>query len=245
MPPTISIEELAIRLAVALVLGALIGIERQWRQRTAGLRTNVLVALGSASFTVFSVMTPDEISPTRVAAQVVSGIGFLGAGVIMRTGVNIQGLNTAATLWCAVAVGIFAGAGYLVPAAIATGFIVLTNLALRPLVRLINRQPLVMTEIEQHYAITVVTRSPQEAHIRALILQGVSRGNLRLRRLESSDRPEGDRVSITAEMVAAESSDAVLEEITGRPSLEPNVTAAKWTALNDRPPEGPLFSTDR
>ena len=245
MPPTISIEELAIRLAVALVLGALIGIERQWRQRTAGLRTNVLVALGSASFTVFSVMTPDEISPTRVAAQVVSGIGFLGAGVIMRTGVNIQGLNTAATLWCAVAVGIFAGAGYLVPAAIATGFIVLTNLALRPLVRLINRQPLVMTEIEQHYAITVVTRSPQEAHIRALILQGVSRGNLRLRRLESSDRPEGDRVSITAEMVAAESSDAVLEEITGRPSLEPNVTAAKWTARNDRPPEGPLFSTDR
>jgi len=245
MPPTISIEELAIRLAVALVLGALIGIERQWRQRTAGLRTNVLVALGSASFTVFSVMTPDEISPTRVAAQVVSGIGFLGAGVIMRTGVNIQGLNTAATLWCAAAVGIFAGAGYLVPAAIATGFIVLTNLALRPLVRLINRQPLVMTEIEQHYAITVVTRSPQEAHIRALILQGVSRGNLRLRRLESSDRPEGDRVSITTEMVAAESSDAVLEEITGRLSLEPNVTAAKWTALNDRPPEGPLFSTDR
>src|SRR5437667_6704043 len=89
-----------------------------------------------------------DSSPTRVAAQIVSGIGFLGAGVIMREGVNISGLNTAATLWCSAMVGTFAGAGQLIASVIAASFILLTNLFLRPLVRLINRQPLGAVEIE-------------------------------------------------------------------------------------------------
>ncbi|MST80677.1 MgtC/SapB family protein, partial [Lactobacillus equicursoris] len=84
-------------LVLAAVLGSLVGLERQWRQRLAGLRTNALVALGAASFTLMSMMVEGEISPTRMAAQVVSGIGFLGAGVIMKEGANIRGLNTAAT----------------------------------------------------------------------------------------------------------------------------------------------------
>lgn len=228
-----SIEEVLLRLGVALVLGALIGFERQWRQRMAGLRTNVLVALGAASFTAFSLMTPDDVSPTRVAAQVVSGIGFLGAGVIMRTGVNIQGLNTAATLWCAAAVGVFAGAGYLVPAAIATGFIVATNLALRPIVRLINRQPLIATEVDHHYEVQVVCRAEQEAHVRALLLQGVSRSELRLRRLNSEDLPDGHRVHVFADMVSPDRSDAVLEQIVGRLSLEASVSRAEWRVSAD------------
>jgi len=224
-----AIEQVVLQLGTAVVLGALIGFERQWRQRMAGLRTNVLVALGAAAFTVFSLAMPDEISPTRVAAQVVSGIGFLGAGVILRTGVNIQGLNTAATLWCAAAVGVFAGAGYLVEAAIVTAFIVLTNIILRPLVRLINRQPLGGTEIEHHYRVRVVCRSDQEAHVRALLLQGVSTSTLRLRRLESQDLPEGSRVEVRAEMVSHDRSDAVLEQVVGRLSLEASVSAASWT----------------
>ena len=87
-------------MAIALLLGALIGTERQMRGRMAGLRTNALVALGAAGFVVFAALFPDDINPTRVAAQVVSGIGFLGAGIIFRDGFNIQGINTAATLWC-------------------------------------------------------------------------------------------------------------------------------------------------
>lgn len=87
------------RLALSVLLGAFIGVERQWHQKMAGLRTNALVALGSCGFVCFSAMVGVG-DPTRVAAQVVTGIGFLGAGVILREGINVHGLNTAATLWC-------------------------------------------------------------------------------------------------------------------------------------------------
>src|SRR5580692_6698804 len=128
------------RLGLALVLGSAIGVERQWHQKMAGLRTNALVALGSCGFVVFSAMV-GEGDPTRVAAQVVTGIGFLGAGVILREGINVHGLNTAATLWCSAMVGTFAGAGFWVPSVVAAGFVIGTNLLLRPLVRLINTSP--------------------------------------------------------------------------------------------------------
>jgi len=104
-------REIVFRLGIALLFGALIGFERQWRQRMAGLRTNALVSVGAAGFVVFSMTFSADSSPTRVAAQIVSGIGFLGAGVILREGINIRGLNTAATLWCSAMVGTFAGAG--------------------------------------------------------------------------------------------------------------------------------------
>src|SRR3981189_1039413 len=103
------------RLGLAVLLGSGIGIERQWHQKMAGLRTNALVALGSCGFVVFSGMV-GQGDPTRVAAQVVSGIGFLGAGVILREGINVHGLNTAATLWCSAMVGTFAGGGFLMAA---------------------------------------------------------------------------------------------------------------------------------
>src|SRR6516164_5942263 len=107
-----TIAQAALNLAVALALSAIIGFERQWRNRLAGLRTNTLVAIGAASFVIFESLVPDESSPTRIAAQVVSGIGFLGAGLIFREGLSVRGLNTAATLWCSAAVGVLAGAGY-------------------------------------------------------------------------------------------------------------------------------------
>ena len=94
---TVSIEQAAINLALSVALGSVIGFERQWRNRLAGLRTNTLVALGAGSFVVFAALFPEESSPTRVAAQVVSGIGFLGAGAIFREGLNVRGHNTAAT----------------------------------------------------------------------------------------------------------------------------------------------------
>jgi len=127
-----SIEQAAISLGMATLAGACIGFERQWRQRMAGLRTNTLVAIGAASFVIFEGLFPDDGSPTRVAAQVVSGIGFLGAGIIFREGLQVSGLNTAATLWCSAAVGLLAGSGHPLHAALATGFVVLVNLTLRP-----------------------------------------------------------------------------------------------------------------
>jgi putative Mg2+ transporter-C (MgtC) family protein len=224
-----SIYQAAICLGTATLMGASIGFERQWRQRMAGLRTNTLVAIGAASFVVFAGLFPDEGSPTRVAAQVVSGIGFLGAGIIFREGLHVTGLNTAATLWCSAAVGLLAGSGHPLHAALATAFVVLVNLTLRPLVRIINQQPITQAETDFHYRVRVVCRNPEEAHIRALLLQSTGNGRLSLRRLDSTDIEESGRVEVVAQLTSQTKSDAILEQVVGRLSLEPTVSAASWS----------------
>jgi putative Mg2+ transporter-C (MgtC) family protein len=226
---TTSIDQAAVSLGMATLLGAVIGFERQWLQRMAGLRTNTLVAIGAASFVIFEGLFPDDGSPTRVAAQVVSGIGFLGAGIIFREGLQVTGLNTAATLWCSAAVGLLAGSGHPLHAALATAFVVLVNLILRPLVRIINRQPFVQAETDFHYRVRVVCRSPEEAHVRALLLQSTGNGQLSLRRLESTDLEESGRVEVIAQLTAHAKNDVVLEQVVGRLSLEPTVSAASWS----------------
>ena len=230
---TVPVEQAVINLASAVILGSVIGFERQWRHRLAGLRTNTLVALGAASFVVFEALVSNESSPTRVAAQVVSGIGFLGAGVIFREGLNVRGLNTAATLWCSAAVGVLAGAGYAWCAAIATAFIVLVNVLLRPIVSFINRQPLVLTELEIGYVVSITCRSPDEAHIRALLLQSLATSGLALRNLDSSDLNGSARVVVTAFVRAHQRVDDEVEKIVGRLSLEATVSAARWQAVAD------------
>ena len=225
---TIGIAQAAINLGAAVTLGAVIGFERQWRQRLAGLRTNTLVALGAASFLVFENLFSTEANPTRVAAQVVSGIGFLGAGIIFREGLNVRGLNTAATLWCSAAVGVLAGGGALPYAAIAAAMVIAVNLLLRPLVQRINRQPLNSAELPSGYVVNVVCKGDREAHVRALLLQGLSAGGIQLRRLDSSNIEDSDRVEVLAVLSADRRADGVLEQIVGRLSLEPAVTAAGW-----------------
>jgi putative Mg2+ transporter-C (MgtC) family protein len=138
--PSLDGWEALLRLAVACGLGAAIGFEREIRDREAGIRTHLLVSLGSALFTIVSaygfhefLASGDNIvrtDPTRIAAQIVTGIGFLGAGAIIREGLSVRGLTTAATLWVVAAIGMACGAGYYWPAAAAT---VLTILALWPL----------------------------------------------------------------------------------------------------------------
>ena len=225
---SVGIAQAALNLGTAVALGAVIGFERQWRQRLAGLRTNTLVALGAASFVVFENLFSAEASLTRVAAQVVSGIGFLGAGIIFREGLNVRGLNTAATLWCSAAVGVLAGGGALSYAALAASMVIVVNLLLRPLVQRINRQPLASTELQSHYVVNVVCRGDTEAHVRALLLQGLVAGGIRLHRLDSSNIEDSDRVEVLAELSADRRADGVLEQIVGRLSLEPSVTAARW-----------------
>lgn len=131
-----------ISLCIAFILGGIIGFERQFRQRTAGLRTNVLVALGAAIFVDIAVALHGSDGAVRVIAYVVSGIGFLGAGVIMREEGNIHGLNTAATLWCSAAIGAAAGADLILEAMLATIFILAANILLRPIGHAIDRRPL-------------------------------------------------------------------------------------------------------
>ena len=138
--PTLGSWDALLRLAVACALGAAIGFEREIRDREAGMRTHLLVSLGSALFTIISAYgyhaflasgeSVVRTDPTRIAAQIVTGIGFLGAGAIIREGLSVRGLTTAATLWVVAAIGMACGAGYYWPAAAAT---VLTLVALWPL----------------------------------------------------------------------------------------------------------------
>jgi putative Mg2+ transporter-C (MgtC) family protein len=228
MTPTL--PQVLLDLEMAVAAGAAIGFERQWRNRLAGLRTNTLVALGSASFVLVDQLISGDASPTRVAAQVVSGIGFLGAGVIFREGLNVRGLNTAATLWCSAAVGLLAGAGFPLYALISMGFVIVINLLLRPIVSLINRQPLSRTELSIEYSVSVTCGSADEARIRALTLQALGHSTLTLKKLESRDLANSNRVEVMACLTSHERNDKRLEEIVGRLSLEPTVTAARWQA---------------
>ncbi len=120
--PELSLAELTLRIALAAGLGAAIGLERELREREAGLRTHLLVSLGAALFTLVSAYGWSDwhfsnaegivFDPTRIAAQIVTGVGFLGAGAIIRQGLTVRGLTTAATLWAVAAIGMAVGAGY-------------------------------------------------------------------------------------------------------------------------------------
>ena len=103
----------ALCLLVALLLGAAIGLERQLRRHPAGLHTNALVSLGAATYVFAAQLIGDDTGPARVVGQVVTGVGFLCAGLIFRQGMTVRGINTAATVWCAAGVGVLAGLGYL------------------------------------------------------------------------------------------------------------------------------------
>jgi putative Mg2+ transporter-C (MgtC) family protein len=231
---------LAFRVLVAVVLGAAIGLERQWRLRTAGIRTNALVSVGASLFVVMGAVGLGETSgadPTRVAAQVVSGIGFLGAGVILRDGFDIRGLTTAATLWCAAAVGSLAGAGMEVMALIGCVAIIATNTLLRPLGRRVNghrRHAGTLLkqaddeDVPTDYMLEVVTTDKSEPHVRALVLQAVDRPEYILRSLDI--RPgKSSQTKVLAGVSAQHAGDATgLKVAVQQISLDPKVTSSRW-----------------
>ena len=142
MTPPLSDGELIQRLLLAAVLGGVLGVEREVRQKAAGLRTNILIAIGSALFTLMSYELADAAGadPGRIAAQIVTGIGFLGAGAIIRRDGDIHGLTTAATIWVNAAVGVAAGGGEFHLALIATGVTLIVLLMLHPLESMIDRR---------------------------------------------------------------------------------------------------------
>lgn len=170
-----------LHLSLAALLGAIIiGAERQWRQRMVGLRTNALVATGAAIFIMSSLGTAAD-NPARVAAQIVSGVGFLGAGVIMHQSMNISGLNSAATLWCSAAVGLLCGLGHFANACVATLVLLCANILLREAAQRINSQPKAPdNDVEQRFRIRIVCGSDDEILVRTLILQAVNNVSLRL-----------------------------------------------------------------
>lgn len=133
-----STTEFLTRLAAATLAGLIIGFERQWHHKETGLKTNTLVAIGAATFVLLSINvsgTASNIDVTRITAQVVMGVGFLGAGVIFREGDNVHGLNSAATIWCSAAIGCVAASGYFAEALICTLTVIIINTAIEPIER--------------------------------------------------------------------------------------------------------------
>jgi putative Mg2+ transporter-C (MgtC) family protein len=223
-----TLYEFAVHNLIALLLGALVGLERQWRQRTAGLRTNALVALGASLFVSLSFLVTQTNDHTRMAAQVITGIGFLGAGLMLKEGINVRGLNTAATLWSAGAIGTLAGSGFLPHAAIGAGLVIATHLVLRPIAKAINRQPIQDTSADILYILRIICRSNAEQQIRKLFVQEIVHETLLLQSIESEDIQSTDKVEVTAYILSSGRQDAQMEKVVGLLSLEPAVSTASW-----------------
>ena len=221
----------AIRLGLALILGALIGAERQWRQRMAGLRTNALVSAGASMFVMLSALTarPGDDS-FRIAGQVVSGIGFLGAGVILRHGLNITGLNTAATLWCSAAIGTLAGYGLYGSAVTGAIGVIIANVGLRPIGRALSRGK-GATDVEMTYLLRMTTRAVQEAQMRALLFNSLAGQPLILKSIKSQNVEHTEDVEVQAVLISTGQEHSLLEQIVGRLSLEPYVTGVSWEVI--------------
>ncbi|MDP7701974.1 MULTISPECIES: MgtC/SapB family protein [unclassified Mycobacterium] len=239
---TLTIADFALRLAVGVGCGALIGLERQWRARMAGLRTNALVAAGATLFVLYAAATEDS-SPTRVASYVVSGIGFLGGGVILREGANVRGLNTAATLWCSAAVGVLAASGHLVFALIATGTVVAIHLLGRPLGRLIDHDNSGDDdEGLEPYQVQVVCRPKSAKYARAQIVQHTRSNDIILRGIHTGQAE--DNVALTAHVLLGGHSAAKLERLVAELSLQPGIYAVHWYAGEQTTPMLPSGQPD-
>lgn len=225
--------DFATRLFLAFILGAGIGIERQWLKSRAVLKTNVLVSLGAAMFVMMASMIPGDSSPTRVAAQVVSGVGFLGAGVILREGASVRGINTAATLWCAAAIGSLIGSGFLLQAYFGTIAVVGANLLLRPVVQILQHKIddtlvvrsesidiertkvsesklhlekalIVPDHSETRYRCRLLCQSEAEAHVLALLLKSVREKGLTLTAIQSKNIEDEDIEDLTEVEIKAD-----------------------------------------
>jgi len=215
-------------LGAAFGLGGLIGFERQFRQRNAGLRTNVLVAVGAAGFVDLagSIAGPD--GSARVLAYVVSGIGFLGAGVIMKEGAHVRGLNTAATLWCSAAVGACAGAGYLAEAAAVTVFVLAGNTLLRPLVNAINRLPITEGATEALYQVHVICHPADVSECRDLLFEQLEGADYPIQVIDTLSEAE-EQVELAAALAVSTADPKTLDTVTRALEASDFVISATWT----------------
>ena len=223
-----SLLDSLISLTTAFILGGVIGFERQYRQRTAGLRTNVLVAVGAAVFVDMAERLQGHDGAVHVVAYVVSGIGFLGAGVIMREEGNVRGLNTAATLWGSAAIGACAGADLILEAVLGTVYVLAANTLLRPIVNAINRQPLDVASVEVTTTVYVIAERPRQKEVLASLEAELERNGYPVQDLEVHAFGE-DAVEIEATLAATSVEGERLDALVQRMAASPLVSQAFWS----------------
>jgi putative Mg2+ transporter-C (MgtC) family protein len=218
-----------LHIGVALVLGVAIGVERQFRQHPAGLRTNALVCVGAALFVSLSKLMGDHDSPTRIASYIVSGVGFLGGGVILREGLNVRGMNTAATLWCSAAVGTLAGAGFLLHAVLGTLAVLVVHLALRPVGHWIDARVRTAVNVEMSYRLRVLCDQKHEGIIRTILLRHVNtHPGMTIQGIATVDGDHPDKTAVVADVFSVRRNDRAMEDLMSRLNIEPTVTSVRW-----------------
>ena len=237
-PAFLETSEFISRLGSALLLGGAIGFERQWRQKSAGLRTNTLVSLGAAAYILLSVHINgvEGGDAGRIAAQIVTGIGFLGAGVIMKDGLNIQGLNTAATIWCSAAVGCLAGMGMYSEALIVTVAIIGTHLSMRPISDRLSKITSYKKNKreESFYILTIVCEEALESKVRLFIVKHLDASDKYLLRSISRKKTENeDEIVIKTKFSTVGRQEDMLESLIHKLTIELDVEQASWAYAGD------------
>jgi putative Mg2+ transporter-C (MgtC) family protein len=230
----LSATDFALRLLVGALLGSAIGFERQWRQRAAGLQTSALVTTGATLFALLDTAFAGSNS-TRILANIVSGVGFLAGGVILRQGTNVSGLNTAATIWACAAVGALAGVGLYADAAMGALAMILLNLLMQPLVALIDNSAVAYQARrgKTTYRLRVVVEDVSTTDVRALVVQAVNASRpLNLHALSSETTDGGDE--IRAEVVSLHRDDDAVQKLASQLSDHPEIRQVIWR-VEDEP----------
>jgi putative Mg2+ transporter-C (MgtC) family protein len=223
--------EFALRVLAGGLLGSVIGFERQWRQRGAGVHTSALVAIGAALFTLLGPVVGSD-SETRILANIVTGVGFLAGGVILRQGASITGLNTAATIWATAAVGALAGVGQFWHAAMGAAGIVGFNLALQPLVEKIDSSAAVYQERHgaKTYRIHAGCDDAAIDDVRAAVVDIVKTNNLILHSISSESTDHGQEVKV--ELRLGHRDDPIVERFSSSLAQRPTVRNIRWRMLD-------------
>jgi len=230
------ILDFVLRLGAALLMGAVVGLERQWRQRMAGTRTNALVSAGASAFVMCAFMVRDTSrSEAQIVSYVVSGVGFLGAGVIFKDAGSVRGLNTAATIWCSAAIGAISGLGNPLHALVLTAAVLCANIVLRPLAYRLYPAQVASEEQEVTYGFELICRPEDEAHMRALMLQAMARSTLTLTSLRSEDIEGTSKMKVTSRIRGLGRQDEALEQLVVRLCLEAGVSSVSWSVQAEVP----------
>ena len=238
MPAISTIAGFFFRMLLAAVLGALIGTERELTRHYAGIVTNIIVCVGAFAFTSFSFLAESGgIDVTRIASQVVSGIGFLGAGVILSDGTKVKGINTAATVWTSAAVGTLCALDKYWYAALITATIIVSHLIIHPVTEAIKKRreydksKAKQKREEAFYRVWVICSDESAAKIKTELISRITHMNdILLHRLEASEADSGS-VKVSAEISLKNKNPILIESITAQATANKNVISSGWKRL--------------